>query len=477
MRTDPVTGEPIFAVTSGQDLVAKYPSLDNALAAQLAFEGSYEQRPDWPRLTDFPGRETAIKAPPGQTLTMPPDCRRTDPVFVNDRAYSWFDFDCDYCTGAYSSQLGGLFHHTWLAESPPPNPNTNLAVTYNYTDNPDRRFPPAGDRQITVAWDNLSEVTPDPKTNWFDFRGYKVWKVSDWTRPVGATGPAEDDWTLLAQYRWFNYAPNNKVLVNGQPVCPKVYIPQKGDSELVCLTFGDLWDLQSGDIIHPDPSVPCVKYPHCEVDSGLVLGSSAQKEGRIHYQVGRYHYIDHQVKNGFLYFYSVTAFDSTGQGTNHVELDGRRSAVEAEGVTPQSAANAESKVWVVPNPYRGLANIQARPSAWDLTPNASDPTGTHIDFLGLPDGPWTIKVFTLAGDLVVTINSTDAVNASTRSSPVIDSHGQPHANVNRQQDTPDDGQARWNLISRNGQDVVSGIYLFSVSSKRGMERGKFVVIR
>ena len=193
--------------------------------------------------------------------------------------------------------------------------------------------------------------------------------------------------------------------------------------------------------------------------------------------MGRYHYIDHQVKNGFLYFYSVTAFDSTGQGTNHVELDGRRSAVEAEGVTPQSAANAESKVWVVPNPYRGLANIQARPSAWDLTPNASDPTGTHIDFLGLPDGPWTIKVFTLAGDLVVTINSTDAVNASTRSSPVIDSHGQPHANVNRQQDTPDDGQARWNLISRNGQDVVSGIYLFSVSSKRGMERGKFVVIR
>jgi len=41
---------------------------------------------------------------------------------VNDQAYSWFDFDCDYCTGAYSSVIGqGLFHHTWLAESPPPN--------------------------------------------------------------------------------------------------------------------------------------------------------------------------------------------------------------------------------------------------------------------------------------------------------------------------------------------------------------------
>jgi hypothetical protein len=183
------------------------------------------------------------------------------------------------------------------------------------------------------------------------------------------------------------------------------------------------------------------------------------------------------VKNGFLYFYSVTAFDSTGQGQGKVELNGRRAAVEAEGVTPQSATNAKNKVWVVPNPYRGVKNIQERPSAWDLTPNASDPTGTHVDFLGLPDGQWSIKIFTLSGDLVVTLNSTDAVDASTRSATVIDSRGQAHTNVTRQQDTSADGQARWNLISRNGQDVVSGIYLFTAESKRGTERGKFVIIR
>ena len=34
-----------------------------------------------------------------------------------------------------------------------------------------------------------------------------------------------------------------------------------------------------------------------------------------------------------------------------------------------------------------------------------------------------------------------------------------------QQETADDGQATWNLISRNGQDVVSGIYMFSVESQ------------
>jgi hypothetical protein len=35
----------------------------------------------------------------------------------------------------------------------------------------------------------------------------------------------------------------------------------------------------------------------------------------------------------------------------------------------------------------------------------------------------------------------------------------------------------WNLISRNGQKIVSGIYLFSVDTDLGREVGKFVIIR
>jgi hypothetical protein len=213
------------------------------------------------------------------------------------------------------------------------------------------------------------------------------------------------------------------------------------------------------------------------VDSALVLGSASLKEGRARYPVGRYRYVDRDVKNGFLYFYSVTGKDSTGQGQGRVELAGRRSAVESEGVVPQGAAGARSSVWVVPNPYRGLRSIAERPSAWDLTPNATDPTGTHIDFLGLPSGEWSIKIFTLSGDLVNTLTSRDEIDASTRGSTVIDSQGNAHRNTTRQQDTANDGQARWNLISRNGQDIVSGIYLFTVESSRGTERGKFVVIR
>ena len=130
----------------------------------------------------------------------------------------------------------------------------------------------------------------------------------------------------------------------------------------------------------------------------------------------------------------------------------------------------------MPNPYRGYSSINRRPSSWDLIPNATDPTGTHIDFMGLPAGKWAIKVFSVAGDLVAELGSEDAVNESVRV-PVTAPDGNSRPGYNRQQDNPDDGQARWNLISRNGQDVVSGIYIFTVESKKGTQRGRFVVIR
>jgi hypothetical protein len=113
----------------------------------------------------------------------------------------------------------------------------------------------------------------------------------------------------------------------------------------------------------------------------------------------------------------------------------------------------DAGVIVVPNPYRGRA-------AWNLTPSPSDPTGAHIDFMHMPPGPWTLRIFTIAGDLVTVIQNGD-----------LQPNGRP------QQESPDDGQASWNLLSRNGQDIASGIYLFSVSAEGFSTRGKFVVIR
>jgi hypothetical protein len=509
---------------SMNELLDKYPALANAFALQIAYEGVHVLGQEGFPLNDFHGRETAVRRPVGAPdSAYVEDCpgRETRTVFVNSRQWSWFDFDCNYCTGPWNFTAGqgndptngGLFQRTWNAAAPPPSPSTNVSSNYNFTDNPNRVVVAAGDRQVVIAWDNLSEVTADPKSECFDFRSYRLWKVSDWSRPVGSAGPAEADWRLIGEFRLFDYEdifgrpiernytidPNN-----GRKDCPMVYVPNyvyidsttgqpaMGDTIPICLDRGDLWDRQSGMILEADTSLACVPNPADTIDGcsasfgGIVhrvaplptpCKAPANKVRRIYYPVGRYRYVDTEVKNGFAYFYSITASDSTYENGVTTELEGRRSAVESEAVVPQVAARTGRNVWVVPNPYRGYSRIADRPSSWDLTPNASDPTGTHVDFMGLPSGGWTIRVYTVAGDLVAEIKSSDPVNDSVRGPQVVPGTNQLLPGFNRQQDSDNDGQARWNLISRNGQDIVSGIYLFTVSSNQGTQRGKFVVIR
>ena len=305
-------------------------------------------------------------------------------------------------------------------------------------------------------------------------------------------------------------------------VCLNSLAQSRGFIVPICLFAGDLWDPQTGEVLRPTPdhcgtpgctdTLSCVKDDHgnCITYDGVVSlrNGNLVDATRTKYPVGRYRYLDHEVKNGFIYFYSVTAGDSTGgselsaaPGTlsdssgitvNGQELTGRRSAVEAEGVFPQASTRPPGGVWVVPNPYRGYADLTKRPSAWDLTPNATDPTGTHLDFMGMPPAPWTIRIFTVSGDLVQTLHSEDAVNESVRGQATVPNPGfnpnfpdDPVDNpksitlpgYNRQADSPNDGEARWNLISRNGQDVVSGVYIFVVETKNSTQRGRFVVIR
>jgi len=111
---------------------------------------------------------------------------------------------------------------------------------------------------------------------------------------------------------------------------------------------------------------------------------------------------------------------------------------------PHAAARAASgAVWVVPNPYRAGAS-------WEREPVVGDVFTRHIDFMGLPRARARIRIYTLAGDLVQTIDHDGSTG---------------------------DGEVPWNLISRNGQDVESGVYLFTVESSLGHQVGRFVLIR
>jgi len=164
------------------------------------------------------------------------------------------------------------------------------------------------------------------------------------------------------------------------------------------------------------------------------------------YPIGRYSFVDFKVVNGMLYFYSITPYSKWYDENTAawVEIQSQPAASEDVAIIPRADARDKlGRVSVVPNPYLGGA-------PWDLTPSDVDPTGTKIGFYGLPKARSTLRIFTLAGDLVREIEHDG---------------------------TGGDGTAWWNLVTRNGQDVESGVYLFSVESEMGTYVGKFVVIR
>jgi hypothetical protein len=192
------------------------------------------------------------------------------------------------------------------------------------------------------------------------------------------------------------------------------------------------------------PEGPTVRMSHVEGDTA--------KDGTWKYPIGRYRYEDLSgIINGKIYFYAVTAFgimkitnSVTGQ-EDRIELSGLPSAAEAAQVVPRwEATEGCGKVTVVPNPYRGRAD-------WDLVPSERDPTGTRIAFRDLPQERSTIRIYTLSGDLVK-----EAENDGSGG----------------------EGTYFWDMITRNGQNVVSGIYLYSVETEGGETcRGRFVIIR
>jgi len=122
-------------------------------------------------------------------------------------------------------------------------------------------------------------------------------------------------------------------------------------------------------------------------------------------------------------------------------------------VYPGAQASTIGKVKVVPNPYRGDVDYNAE-ILWEAP---RDPRRNYwieedrrIQFVNLPPR-CTIRIYTLAGDLVATI----------------------------EHDNPGRNYEDWHLTSLVNQAVASGIYLFSVEEHPSgkIQVGKFVIIK
>jgi hypothetical protein len=379
--------------------------LDNALTAQRIYNGQWRDV-DNNVETGCNGNETCLRVvDPGDPQYWGDPCDSLAPQVgpikntLCNRPQYWADNDCNCCTPIQDS-LGAcpgketLVHWVGTVAPPPPRLSTESR-------DPGLRVRLEGDRRVRLDWDNTSELVVDPIQQKILFTGYRVWRVEGWTRPIGSTGPTPRDWQLLA--------------------------------DLTRDPSGSQIDL--ADATNPYAAVlDTVPNPE-EGGEPLQL-----------YEIGRYSYEDSVgLKNGFLYFYDVTAYSSwIGDRGKVEELSSQPAAVEADGVRPNwgnsPLATWKDQVFVVPNPWRGGAQ-------WDLTPNDLDPTGTHIDFAGLPDSDCWVRIYTIAGDLVASLESRSR------------------------------GTVSWDLLSQNRQDVTSGVYLYAITCGDDTKVGRFTVIR
>ncbi len=179
----------------------------------------------------------------------------------------------------------------------------------------------------------------------------------------------------------------------------------------------------------------------------------------INEQYYHYKFENVNIKDGWLNYYSITAYD---RGDPNSNLQSLESSIYSNRtyIYPGSSELLDS-IWegspsVYPNPYKGQA-------LWDGYSSREK----MIWFRNLPNKA-EIRIFSLAGDLVDIIqhdesyNGNDIVNVASKNNPKMSG-----------------GEHAWDMITMYDQATASGLYLFTVENKYTGEfkEGKFLIIK
>jgi hypothetical protein len=245
-----------------------------------------------------------------------------------------------------------------------------------------------GDREVRIVWEFAPDAVYDGFVGRNDFEGFNVWKTTDGF-----------NFTLVASYD----TPDN----------------------------GIGYDVGWPEDMYEDPDVP-----------------------------GLYHYAcwDRGLPNGFPILYAVTAFDDgdNGDGFQHPAIDEQlgmigvlessRGGDQQQSVVPAKPVAGDGDldgVFVVPNPFIGGSRLEQVP-AWV---GATRTYPKVIEFRGLP-GECTIRIYTLAGDHVETIEHDSGASWE-----------------------------KWDLRTTLDQEIAGGTYFYVVESGGTETVGKFVVVK
>jgi hypothetical protein len=388
------------------------------------------------------------------------------PPLVTDTFWLYNQCDTFWFKGDGSPDFRGA--------SPPPSPASWGTM---------RVLPQVG--KINIRWNGLrSENTRDVFSREYDFEGYRVYLARD---------SRESSYILLASYdiEDYNRLVYNTVraeweltetpftleelrclygdTVNGSPCNDLNFNPARytrGNplftvdtaNHTVVYAFEPQDFNRSIFANYPDANTPIRKvYPNQPYPSNLNPDSADTSEltGEGYFKYFEYEYTIDNLLPTVPYYVNVTAFDygSPQSGLGALETS---KTVLARMVYPlNSVDSVEAKdleVYVYPNPYRVDGNyIVDGYEGRDATYYIPDRL-RRLHFVNLP-AKCTIRIFTLDGDLVREIE-----------------HDKDPSDPTAMHD-------EWDMITRNTQRIVTGIYYWVVEDDRGNTQiGKFVII-
>jgi hypothetical protein len=326
---------------------------------------------------------------------------------------------------------------------------------------------------LVVTWNGFkTEMTPDRFTGELDFEGYRVYlspsphnadfiilssyDKEDYTRYTYF--PDQDIWLVVDQpysvdslrqiygpeFHPLDYQSDNPLFINNPDGSISAYYFTNQDWNYSCLA-----DTNQIHKVYPEQPYPST----LDLDSARIyFPEELTDDGDLKYF--EYKYTINNLMASRKYYVSVTAFDygSPGKGID---------AIETKPVTNMVAAYAQNEaslvedrglnVVVYPNPYRSDGRYRELGLEGRGQEDMIDDRVRAVHFTNLPH-KCVIRIFSIDGDLVRKID-----------------HNYPERHPEAMHDI-------WDVITRNTQRPVSGIYYWVVESDYGSQMGKLVLI-
>ena len=340
--------------------------------------------------------------------------------------------------------------------SPPPAPRVRV-------------IPEVG--KLTIRWNGYySETTEDVFLQDVDFEGYRVYIALD-DRAGSFTLVRSYDVEDYTRFVWYEPAPGEgEWVIDGPPLTldslrrlynnpdfqPLLYTRNNPLRVNNTLYYFEPQDHNQADLTDPDgirKAYPDAPYPGDD--------PSQWREEDVTYEHGErlpkyyeYEYVLDNLLSTVPYYVSVTTFDfgSPVVGLPALETPPINNAVLAYPQTPsQTVEELQLDAYVYPNPYR-IDAAYAERGFENRQRNLATERARRLHFANLPPR-CTISIYSLDGDLIRRIE-----------------HDEPPESPTSQHET-------WDLITRNGQAVASGLYYYVIESADRTQIGKIVILK